>query len=125
MLNRQITSAQVFFDVLVGVLRGGPVQSVEVGHGQYSITGCLIDDLRDPDEGVVAIELAECGDIGGLVTIIDFLGDARRRSRVLHVVDQASRSPTQRGGQTEKRSQQFSLRPDRRGSLVRRPDTES
>ena len=63
--------------VLIAPLRGRPVQPVEIRHGQYPVTGRFSDDVGDKDEGMAAVKLAECGDIGGFVAVVDFLGDAR------------------------------------------------
>jgi hypothetical protein len=68
-------------------LRCGPVHSVEIGHGQHPIAGRLVNDLGDVDERVAAVELVECGDVGGFVAVVDFFGDAsgdllRRRTQV-------------------------------------------
>ena len=95
--------------VLIGLLRCGPVQSVEIGHGQDPITRCFSNDLRDTNERVVAVEIAEGGDVGGLVAVVDFLGDARGDfSVVCREVGRASRYLS-RGSEPDKRRQQFGV----------------
>ena len=46
---------------------------MEIRHGQYPVTGRFSDDVGDKDEGMAAVKLAECGDIGGFVAVVDFL----------------------------------------------------
>src|SRR5699024_3776565 len=57
-------------ELLIGLLRCGPVHPVEIGHGQNPITGCLLNDVRYPDEGVAAVEPAERGDVSRLMTVV-------------------------------------------------------
>ncbi len=65
--------------ILVGPLCGGPIHSIEIGHGQHPITGRLTDDLRYPNERVIAVEFAERDDVGRLMAVVGLLRDARRQ----------------------------------------------
>ena len=93
----------------------GPVEPVEVGHREDAVGGRLDYDLGDADEGVVAEQFAEGPDVGGLVSVVEFLGDPGghffgRTPHVGHVT---------RGGRLDEpkeRHEQFGVRevvPDR------------
>ncbi|SHW42314.1 Uncharacterised protein [Mycobacteroides abscessus subsp. abscessus] len=63
--------------ILVGLLCSRPVQTVQVGHGEHSISGCSGNHLGYPNKGMAVVQGSERLDIGSLVPVVQFLGYTR------------------------------------------------
>ncbi|SKW15099.1 Uncharacterised protein [Mycobacteroides abscessus subsp. abscessus] len=94
---------------MVGLLRFGPVDPVDIGHREDSVRGQLRDCLGYPDERVPGEQPVERGDILRLLLVVQFLLDLSRDiSCRRRKIDRVS-TVQQRKGDSQECGDQFGI----------------